>query len=849
MTNGRAEKTDPELMANSLQKQIVYRLFAAFFVAGLVVIFAALFFQTRALERSVVSKQKDIADHFKWRMEELHMEWEAQAVQLKQNLEFSRILEARRPELLNSFFLTQSNLEFNRAIITNRRGVPVLQYGVDDEINKVLGRISKDERWWYHSSQKILYHVVTVPIWLGRTETGFLSLLKPMDNAMLGHIAYPHTDLYLLMEGQPVASSLGGKGLEQFVESEGETSARGVRYTQVSLSWKDPSQRSGVSPLLFIRAHLSESWSVFEILSIVFAALVVLALASRLLLHSWIKGIISEIVMLKNRSDAFALERKPLAAEGPPAPKNRDERVDELGALKNGLDYMMATVIESEQRFREGEAVLRQSEERLQHAQRVAHVGNWDLDIVRNRLHWSEEIFRIFEMDPERFEASYETFLKAVHPEDSKRVDESYRASVRDRGRYNLEHRLLMSDGRIKYVHELGETIYSDYGQPLRSYGTVQDISERKELENEREQHIRELTHLMETLSHSQKEWQLTFDSITDLITIHDADHTIVKANKAFAECFNSTPREIVGRKCHEFFHGLDRPLHSCPLAGALCLNEPGSHEFSDSRSGRIYFVTIFPMTFPDSGGRGIIHIARDITEERDKEMRLILSERLASLGQMAAGIAHEINNPLAAIAGCAEGLLSRVHRNSYSPELFENYLKIIEEEILRCKNITSGMLSFVREPAYDTKDVDVHVLLEKTVEIIGLQGRLREIEVIKKYQEGLPLIRGSEGELRQVILVVVTNALDIMKDRGRLTLETGFEGDNIFISITDTGSGISRENISRIFDPFFTTKAGEGGTGLGLPIANKIIANHKGSINVISEPGNSATFRITLPI
>jgi signal transduction histidine kinase len=237
------------------------------------------------------------------------------------------------------------------------------------------------------------------------------------------------------------------------------------------------------------------------------------------------------------------------------------------------------------------------------------------------------------------------------------------------------------------------------------------------------------------------------------------------------------------------------------------------------------------------------------VTEEKEREMRLIMSERLASLGQMASGIAHEINNPLAAIAGCTEGLLKRVGQERFEPELFRNYLKIIEEEILRCKNITSGMLSFVRKTTYDTQDVDIHKTLDKTIEIIGFQGRLKKVELIKDYAEGLPLIKGSEGELRQVFLAIIINALDAMEDRGTLFIETWIVEGKVLIRITDSGSGISPEHISRIFDPFYTTKGEKGGTGLGLSIANKIVNNHGGSMEVSSEEGKGTAFIITLPI
>ncbi len=381
----------------------------------------------------------------------------------------------------------------------------------------------------------------------------------------------------------------------------------------------------------------------------------------------------------------------------------------------------------------------------------------------------------------------------------------------------------------------------------------ARDIAERKRLEGEREKLIRELQNSLNKVSHSQRMWQETFDSIGDLISVHDKDFNILKVNRAFAEYFGVDPKEMINRKCYEFFHGETSPIVSCPHVLTLKERRPATAEILDARTRRILRVSTYPFNIPgDVPGvenHGSIHIAKDITEEREKEMRLIMSERLAALGQMASGVAHEINNPLASIAGCAEGLLSRTRKGNMDRELFENYLRIIEEEVSRCKEITTGILSFVRKATYEKREVNLHETLDKAIEIIGFQGRLKEIEVIRRFAEDLPAVYGSEGELRQVFLTIITNALDAMGDRGTLTIETGVEGGRVSIRINDDGPGIPAEYLGKIFAPFFTTKSEKGGTGLGLSISNKIIMNHGGSILVRSEEGKGSTFEVQIPV
>ena len=377
--------------------------------------------------------------------------------------------------------------------------------------------------------------------------------------------------------------------------------------------------------------------------------------------------------------------------------------------------------------------------------------------------------------------------------------------------------------------------------------GVARDITERKHSEQEREKLISDLRAAFKMISTSHKEWQETFDSITDMIAILDKDFSIVKANKAFAGYFGFHPRDIIHRKCYEFYHRSAAPLPGCPHAKTLADRQPASQEMLDEKTNKIFQVKTFPYLSPDGEIIGSIHVSRDITDEKDRETRLIMSERLAALGQMASGIAHEINNPLASIAGCSEGLLSRIKKGQCDYKLFETYLNIIQEEIFRCKSITTSMLSFVRKTTYEKKKVVLGEMLDKTVEIISFQGRLKGVKIERTYRE-MPEVQANEGELRQVFLAIVTNALDAMEDKGTLSLETGVTGNNAFVRIGDTGPGIPGDNTSRIFDPFFTTKAERGGTGLGLSIARKIIHNHNGTIEVSSEQGRGTSFTILLP-
>jgi signal transduction histidine kinase len=230
----------------------------------------------------------------------------------------------------------------------------------------------------------------------------------------------------------------------------------------------------------------------------------------------------------------------------------------------------------------------------------------------------------------------------------------------------------------------------------------------------------------------------------------------------------------------------------------------------------------------------------------------MLLTERLTTAGRLAAGVAHELNNPLATIAGCAEALLERTR--SLSLEGIEELadlrrdLATIEEEAYRCKEITGTLLQFVREPGIRRQPTDVNALVARSVELLAHQSRFTTSEIVTSLDPALPEVQVNEGQLRQVVLGIAANGLEAMEGRGRLTIRTRHAGDEVVIEFVDEGPGIPDDVLPRIFDPFFTTKPPGQGTGLGLAIAQGIVADHGGRIDAASTPGAGATFRVVLP-
>jgi GAF domain-containing protein len=259
--------------------------------------------------------------------------------------------------------------------------------------------------------------------------------------------------------------------------------------------------------------------------------------------------------------------------------------------------------------------------------------------------------------------------------------------------------------------------------------------------------------------------------------------------------------------------------------------------------------------TAPLPGGDDVAHmivLVEDITLAKQLERQMLMTERLTTAGRLAAGVAHELNNPLATIAGCAESLQSRLQEAAAASQAqlpdFPNYLRLIEEEAYRCKDITGSLLQFVRDPGSRRTVTDLNALVLKTSELISHQARYTTAVLTPELDATLPEVTVNEGQLRQVFLGLASNALDAMEGRGQLTIRTRRVRREVEVEFEDEGPGIPDELASRIWDPFFTTKPPGQGTGLGLAIAQSIITDHGGRIEMQTHIGKGSIFRVVLP-
>jgi PAS domain S-box-containing protein len=254
--------------------------------------------------------------------------------------------------------------------------------------------------------------------------------------------------------------------------------------------------------------------------------------------------------------------------------------------------------------------------------------------------------------------------------------------------------------------------------------------------------------------------------------------------------------------------------------------------------------VSITPLVSKSGERIGRLLLFDDVTQREHMQEQMTQTEKLTSLGLLAAGVAHEVNTPLAVISNYIQMLAKQLPDNDPKQALIEKIVK----QTFRASEIVNNLLNFSRTGAAQAVDIDVNRVVEETLSLVAHPLKTSRIQIVRQFGEDLPAVRGSANKLQQVFLNLFLNARDAMPSGGMLEIRTGAHNGSVEVEIVDTGAGIPREHIHRIFDPFFTTKAVGRGTGLGLSVTYGIIKEHAGKIDVRSTPGKGTSFHVEFP-
>ena len=361
---------------------------------------------------------------------------------------------------------------------------------------------------------------------------------------------------------------------------------------------------------------------------------------------------------------------------------------------------------------------------------------------------------------------------------------------------------------------------------------------------------------LSEELLGAKNYLQSLFNSIDDCISVQTTDYRIQSYNRSTAERFlnnaaaDSDDHPAIGRNsrdlCYKNFFNRESP---CSFCGASEMIKTGKPQFTESLNpvaGQTIQLSFFPIRDAEGQITSFIETIRDITAKRKLEAQLAESVKMAGIGSLAMGVAHEINNPLCVILGFAQSLIKSMPADDPAVE----DLKIIEEESQRCAGIVQDLLMYAKPGPVNKRKTDINEIIRNSLALLRHPIQKKEIEIIENQADDFPKLNADPKKIQQVLINILLNAIDSVSSGGRIqvSVRSQVQEGMIGIIIEDNGCGIDDALLPRIFDPFVTTKSGQG-TGLGLSICKTIISDHGGDIDVRSRKNKGTAVTITLPV
>ncbi|WP_395751219.1 PAS domain S-box protein [Prosthecobacter sp.] len=486
------------------------------------------------------------------------------------------------------------------------------------------------------------------------------------------------------------------------------------------------------------------------------------------------------------------------------------------------------------------EEALRESEERFRQIAETIQEVFWITDTSKQKvLYVSPAYERIWGRSCESLQTNPQNWLEAIHPADRDRVLHAAVTKQAD-GTYDEEYRVIRPDGSLRWIHDRAFPVHDGHGEAYRVVGVAQDITEHKGSRDR----LQEQASLL--------------DKARDAILVRDLNHGITFWNKSAEMLYGWTAEEVRGRHTGDFLYR-DMAGYERAITAVLSKGEWSGEIQHVTKSGATVLIEARWTLVRDDAGRpqAVLAINSDITEKKKLEQQFLRAQRMESIGTLAGGIAHDLNNVLAPIMMSIE-LLRLTSRDQRALTV----LATIETSAKRGAEMVKQILSFARGVEGERMLIDVRHVIQDMQHLVQ-DTFPKEIVFRSELDKELPLFSGDHTQLHQVLLNLCVNARDAMPHGGTLTISAtclqvddnyagmtpgSKPGRYLMIKVTDSGTGIPPEVVDKIFDPFFTTKEQGKGTGLGLSTVLSIVKSHGGFLNVYSEPGNGTTFSVCFP-
>jgi PAS domain S-box-containing protein len=518
--------------------------------------------------------------------------------------------------------------------------------------------------------------------------------------------------------------------------------------------------------------------------------------------------------------------------------------INATSVILNGKQCLIGIFRDITER-RQAEEKLKAQGKRLAESQRIAHIGSWEHNLATNQAFWSDELFRLLGLDPEKDSEDFDLFFSMVHPDDQPLLKKAIEETLQLHKPFNIDYRFVLKDGTTRILRAMAELIPDSSGNLVILSGTGQDITER---------HLAE-----EKIRESEQFIRNILNTVDEGFIVVDRDYRIISANRAYCEQVSLPSDKVVGEHCYKVSHQSERP---CFEVGEKCavrevfatgISHTVVHNHSD-QDGEILFVETKAFPNKDESGTvvSVIETVRNITERHLLEAERLKTQKLEAIGTLAGGIAHDFNNLLQGVFG----YVSMAKMSGDKPAEISGLLEKAEQALSMSVNLTNQLLTFAKGGKPVIENTDLRPVIENAANF-ALSGSRCSCRL--DIAQNLWSAEADAGQIGQVIQNIVLNASEAMPEGGSIDISaTNVEvpeqsnillpegGKFLKIVIQDIGAGIPEKDQPRIFDPYFTTK--QKGSGLGLATSYSIIKNHRGTIEVQSKPDSGTAFTIHLP-
>lgn len=494
---------------------------------------------------------------------------------------------------------------------------------------------------------------------------------------------------------------------------------------------------------------------------------------------------------------------------------------------------------------------LRASQAHLEASQRISGVGSWELDLVpsddlnQNPLRWTDEAFRVFRYRPDPNGVSNAEFWSRVHAEDRPAIERAVRRAIDERGVYEIDHRIILPDGSERLVHERAELeIDPRTNAPLKFIGTCQDITDRKAAEA--------------AIARSEQYYRGLFENAHDAILIFRAgDGTVLDVNRRACEVYGYHRDEFIGLSLKDISRTIEAGEQR--MRETLGLGRMPAFETRHCRrDGQEIDLEINAAVIEHEGRPAILSINRDVTsrkraeaELKQRELELAHFARVSTVGEMASGFAHELNQPLTAVVNYCNGAYLRIRQQPNVDRELVGAIETTRAQAQRAAEIIRGLARFLQKGDPLHKRIRVNPVLQGALTLAAADVRRANAQLETDFSLANPQVMADDVQIQQVLLNLVRNALEAMEQKDSteriLKVRTAVVGDFVRVSVSDRGSGLDAELRDKVFTPFFTTK--HSGMGMGLPISRSIVNAHGGRMWVSTNTDRGATFEFSIPL